>query len=368
MSHLTKNLFQFSTVLLLNKEAAQTSPSVAQFGVSREPESREILPKIEAPENALPLSWPLERLIANHFVTQDAQLEALLLDILLKGILEEYIKKALHLLNIGRVNVHVLHHAIYFKSIQLSRDVTRILIEEGLNTNVPDASMSFPLHYAAEKNRLFLVKYLLIHGADVNHVNTMCQTALHIAVEKGNAKITSLLLREPFSAKVDAADHYGRTPLHLAYLNHSSEIAMILKNCGATDDIKDMCGQTSENIAKNKGFAELNVDVRYSTVSSEQTTSTISIKLIPKELSNNAIRKPESAKISDRSYLLGKTKNEHAAENHLQSTKPPKSASLNDPSILCSCKVCMRYKAQSIENEVGNPESYVCAKMLAELG
>lgn len=70
---------------------------------------------------------------------------------------------------------------------------------------------------------------LILTGADVNKRTQMSRrTPLHIAAKKGNIKVVKALLSS--GAKINAQDRKGRTPLSIT---HSAQIIELLKSKGA---------------------------------------------------------------------------------------------------------------------------------------
>lgn len=55
---------------------------------------------------------------------------------------------------------------------------------------------------------------MINNGANINHVDSDEQTALHIAAANGNIKVARLLIEN--GANVSSVDNYGWTALHIA--------------------------------------------------------------------------------------------------------------------------------------------------------
>ena len=89
-----------------------------------------------------------------------------------------------------------------------------------------DGMNSIALNTAIASGNLKAVEELIKAGVDVN-AKTQDGLPLHIAAEKGHLKIVEKLIEK--DAKLEAADNYGWTALHIAVQeNH-------LKNCRKTD-------------------------------------------------------------------------------------------------------------------------------------
>ena len=92
------------------------------------------------------------------------------------------------------------------------------MVERGHDVNKKDKKdyglYRTPLMYAAGEGRFDVVKYLIIHGADLNKTNDYEQTALHYASGYGHLNVVELLLSK--GAGIDVEDEDGHTPLMLA--------------------------------------------------------------------------------------------------------------------------------------------------------
>lgn len=78
---------------------------------------------------------------------------------------------------------------------------------------------------------------LLASGADINISDIRGATPLHRAASKGNLEIVKLLLEKAGIIKVDVKDIYGNTPLHLACEEDRQEEAKLLVQNGADLEI-----------------------------------------------------------------------------------------------------------------------------------
>ncbi|XP_035826401.1 26S proteasome non-ATPase regulatory subunit 10 isoform X2 [Aplysia californica] len=127
-----------------------------------------------------------------------------------------------------------------------------------------DTSGRAPLHWAASGGHTDIVAYLLElqvpvndrdeisetlikHGADVDPTDSVGHTPLHRAASKGNLNIVKLLISN--KANLDLRDISGCTPLHLACEDDSGEVAKLLIDNGARTDIRNNDKKTAFELA-----------------------------------------------------------------------------------------------------------------------
>lgn len=104
---------------------------------------------------------------------------------------------------------------------------------------IPDIDAeSTPLHWAAEHGLYSIVAKLLDNGAAVDAADQFGRTPLHLAVPYTD--VAQLLIDA--GAEVNAADIFGRTPLHAA-LQYPLTVALLLDN-GADVTAEDFLGDT----------------------------------------------------------------------------------------------------------------------------
>eukprot|EP00835_Amoeboradix_gromovi_P001004 NODE_39_length_29903_cov_0.529057.p5 type:complete len:447 gc:universal NODE_39_length_29903_cov_0.529057:23333-24673(+) len=93
------------------------------------------------------------------------------------------------------------------------------------------ATKTRPFIYAAQKDRIEIVKLLLDKGVDINIKDDHGRTALHNVIYGGFTEIVKLLLIPRINkAKIDISlkDDYGMIPLHLAVKYNKLEIVKLL--------------------------------------------------------------------------------------------------------------------------------------------
>lgn len=110
--------------------------------------------------------------------------------------------------------------------------------------NAGDRCGSSALHYAAEKGRLDVAKFLVGQGAIVNVTNMWDKTPLHEAANEGHDQMVWFLVEN--GARIEATSNKKRfTPLHLAsQFGHTSVVEYLVQN-GA-----DVSAQTEVRSAK----------------------------------------------------------------------------------------------------------------------
>jgi ankyrin repeat protein len=111
------------------------------------------------------------------------------------------------------------------------RDAAIELIEQGADVDAAQGDGATPLHWAAYKIDLELVRMLLARGARPNAVNRYGSSPLAEAVKAANLELVGLLLEA--GADVDAPNLDGETALMLAARTGSVEVAKRLVAHGA---------------------------------------------------------------------------------------------------------------------------------------
>jgi ankyrin repeat protein len=96
--------------------------------------------------------------------------------------------------------------------------------------NAGDRCGSSALHYAAEKGRLEVAKFLVDQGAIVNVTNMWDKTPLHEAANAGHDELVWFLVEN--GARIEATSNKKRfTPLHLAsQFGHTSVVEYLVQN------------------------------------------------------------------------------------------------------------------------------------------
>jgi len=110
------------------------------------------------------------------------------------------------------------------------------LIEKGADV---DATMKFgitPLLVATQFNQAQIVQLLLEKKANIEQVDQEGFTALHFAAQNGDTVVAKLLIEK--GANINAQEKAHRsTPFAIAVENNHPEVAHLLKENGATDNL-----------------------------------------------------------------------------------------------------------------------------------
>jgi quinoprotein dehydrogenase-associated probable ABC transporter substrate-binding protein len=126
--------------------------------------------------------------------------------------------------------------------------VATYLVEHGANPNLTDPSGWTPLMYAAWNDQPELAKMLLAHGAKLESADHDGLTALAVAVQNAKVKSALALLEAGADVNVEVAKG-GYTPLMLAAISGSSEVAGALIERGAKVNAANPGGVTALMIA-----------------------------------------------------------------------------------------------------------------------
>ncbi|CAB0039173.1 unnamed protein product [Trichogramma brassicae] len=121
-----------------------------------------------------------------------------------------------------------------------------------------------PLHAAIFKGNANLVELLLRKNADPNSLNKNGETALHKICEANLDDLTVEMLFEicdekKQSMQVDALDKMGKTPLHVAIKNGKIKLVEILMRRGANPNLADKNGFTPLHIVCQSKYDDVDL-------------------------------------------------------------------------------------------------------------
>lgn len=144
-----------------------------------------------------------------------------------------------------------------------ARKVGRLLRKDPRLIGSVDPTMGWtPLHWAAQKGDMDVVKLLLSKGADVNAYHEKAGTPLHMAVYSGQAEVARLLIAGGADLNV-VTKAKRESPLYLAIYVGFPEIARMLIESGADIHVEGPAGSTllhTAVFARNKEIAGLLVE------------------------------------------------------------------------------------------------------------
>ncbi|EAY09151.1 hypothetical protein TVAG_363660 [Trichomonas vaginalis G3] len=110
-------------------------------------------------------------------------------------------------------------------------DIAEILISHGVDVNIMNDVEESALHLAAINGRKELVELFISNGVDVNIKERYNHTPLHYAAKNGNKEIVQLLIDN--GAVVNAKNNQNITPIHETLNNKNTEALEILIANGA---------------------------------------------------------------------------------------------------------------------------------------
>jgi hypothetical protein len=114
----------------------------------------------------------------------------------------------------------------------------------GANLDATPSGASSPaLHMAVDQQACDMIHVLLAGGADPHVRDSNGDTALHRAVDLGDAAVVEALLSTP-RADVNIRDSSGTTPLMIAAARHPAIVALLLQH-GADATATDVHGSTA---------------------------------------------------------------------------------------------------------------------------
>ena len=128
------------------------------------------------------------------------------------------------------------------------QEVAAYLAKHKANVNLPDHSGWTPLMYAAWDDDPAMVGMLLKHGAKMDAVNTEGLTAFAIATQNAKNKAAQTLIEAGADVNAPVAKG-GYTPLMLAAISGSGDLAVMLMEHGAVVNAANPGGVTALMIA-----------------------------------------------------------------------------------------------------------------------
>lgn len=128
------------------------------------------------------------------------------------------------------------------------------LLKHGWTVDLLDKGGATPLHHAAAAGSLEAMKWLDANGASLRETDNSGDTLIFAAVMSDNVEVLTWL--EQTIMDVDERNDQGQTPAHYAALYGSLNALKWLKNNGAKLDVKDEFGETPLDSAKRMDKAE----------------------------------------------------------------------------------------------------------------
>jgi len=132
---------------------------------------------------------------------------------------EDYLKK-----NTGWTPLHVAASKGHL-------EIVKLLIGEGADPNLKDNEFYTPLHWACISQSVEMIKFFVNKHVDINENQGFHYTPLHLASVSGNKNIVEFLINH--CAEINSKTFYGSTPLHGASMAGESKIVEVLLLIGA---------------------------------------------------------------------------------------------------------------------------------------
>ncbi|MDF2966028.1 MAG: ankyrin repeat protein 50-like [Rickettsiaceae bacterium] len=182
-------------------------------------------------------------------------------------VINEYPSVDLAEFNIGGLTL--LHYAAYNNLVDMIDMLTEIGMPIDLKNNdyIDEENVitqaATPLIFAIKAGACLAVRKLIAKGANINvryhslskSSRTLGLTPLHAAAYKGDLNMVKILMNE--GVEINSFTNEGNTPLHAAASCGNKPIVKFLLNKGAIIFIKNNAGFTASELALSKGNSEI---------------------------------------------------------------------------------------------------------------
>jgi ankyrin repeat protein/serine/threonine protein kinase len=149
---------------------------------------------------------------------------------------------------------HQLFRPMHRAAQRDSADAARLLLERGARPSHP-LNPTTALHVAAATGAVNTAIVLLENGADPDARDGKGITPLHWAAAKGHAAIVTALAAR--GADLAARDFAYNTPLHAAVAAGQAAAVQALLEAGASRTLRNLEGATAQDLAKHLRFSEI---------------------------------------------------------------------------------------------------------------
>ncbi|XP_022748621.1 probable protein S-acyltransferase 23 [Durio zibethinus] len=147
------------------------------------------------------------------------------------------------------------YYALQWAAFNNLSDIAQYIIEHGGDVNAIDKNKQTALHWAAVRGSTAVADVLLLNGARVEAADVSGYRAVHIAAQYGQTAFLNHIIAK-YHADYDAPDNDGRSPLHWAAYNGSSDTIRLLLFRDASQGKQDKEGCTPLHWAVIRGNAE----------------------------------------------------------------------------------------------------------------
>jgi len=139
-----------------------------------------------------------------------------------------------------------IHQVVLLKNFSYVQFIVENLPNKEKDINNVDSIGNSALHLAVTlKNMDEIIPYLIQHGADINLSNSKGQTPLHLACGKNRIENVNILLVNP-KIKYNPVDEQGFTPLIKACASQAYDVVKcLLRSKDVNINLKDKSGNTA---------------------------------------------------------------------------------------------------------------------------
>ena len=130
-------------------------------------------------------------------------------------------------------------------------NVVRLLLGKSAAIEATDGTRKTPLHLAAWEGQIDVVQVLLEWNAEIERTDERGCAPLHVAAEEGHIDVVQLLLE--MNAKIETRDKGRYAPLHVAAKGGHRDVVQLLLEKNAQIETTDGTGKTPLHLAARGG-------------------------------------------------------------------------------------------------------------------